>query len=122
MIIFLLHISLRIVVQNERYDDWTSTMILLRKLCNSYKEKILNYHRQKGHKVPAAYNSTAAQGNFLETLNMSLNCKQLYITILYHMLPISGTFIKHTLEPNLWFTLFNSIWGILHRQELWQNG
>ncbi|XP_078335331.1 GATOR complex protein Iml1-like isoform X5 [Crassostrea virginica] len=63
----------RIVVQNERYDDWTSTMILLRKLCNSYKEKILNYHRQKGHKVPAAYNSTAAQGNFLETLNMSLN-------------------------------------------------
>nr|XP_011413842.2 GATOR complex protein DEPDC5 isoform X3 [Crassostrea gigas] len=63
----------RIVVQNERYDDWTSTMILLRKLCNSYKDKILNYHKQKGHKAPAAYNSTAAQGNFLETLNMSLN-------------------------------------------------
>ncbi|XP_062606005.1 GATOR1 complex protein DEPDC5-like isoform X1 [Saccostrea cucullata] len=63
----------RIVVQNERYDDWTSTMMLLRKLCNSYKEKILNYHKQRGQKVPTAYNSTAAQGNFLETLNMSLN-------------------------------------------------
>ncbi|XP_056008596.1 GATOR complex protein DEPDC5-like isoform X2 [Ostrea edulis] len=63
----------RIVVQNERYDDWTTTMMLLRKLCNTYKDKILNYHRQRGHKVPVAYNSRAAQGNFLETLNMSLN-------------------------------------------------
>jgi hypothetical protein len=50
-------------------------MMLLRKLCNTYKDKILNYHKQKGHKVPTAYNSRAAQGNFLETLNMSLNCK-----------------------------------------------
>ncbi|KAK3094846.1 hypothetical protein FSP39_006992 [Pinctada imbricata] len=68
----------RIVIQNERYDDWTSTINTLRKLCDEYTERIINYHQRPGVKVPTAYNSTAAEGNFLETLNMSLNLFENY--------------------------------------------
>jgi hypothetical protein len=62
----------RVVVQNERYDDWTNTLIELKRLFNEYHSRILNYHAVEG-KVPTAWNSNAAQGNFLETLNMALN-------------------------------------------------
>ena len=65
----------RIVVQNERYEEWTGTIKQLRKIFNEYTKWVLNYHTLRGYKVPKAYNSAAAQGNFLETLNMSLNCK-----------------------------------------------
>ncbi|XP_021373105.1 DEP domain-containing protein 5-like isoform X1 [Mizuhopecten yessoensis] len=63
----------RVLVQNERYDDWTRTIKTLRKLFNEYPRRVLNYHKVKGQKMPKAWNSTASQGNFLETLNMSLN-------------------------------------------------
>ena len=65
----------RIVVQNERYEEWMKTLKQLRKLFNEYQERVLNYHNKLGFRVPKARNSTVAQGNFLETLNMSLNCK-----------------------------------------------
>jgi len=65
----------RIVVQNERYDEWTGTIKQLRKIFYEYPKRVLSYHKRPGVKVPKAYNSTAAQGNFLETLNMTLNCK-----------------------------------------------
>ncbi|KAL5017610.1 hypothetical protein ScPMuIL_007199 [Solemya velum] len=68
----------RIVVQNERYDDWMPTMIQLRKLFNEYLSRVLDDHRFEGCKIPQAHNSSAAQGNFLETLNMSLNLFEKY--------------------------------------------
>lgn len=63
----------RVVVQNERYDDWTSTIQFMRKLFSIYQEQVLEYHSRPGYVIPKAYNSTASQGNFLEVLNMSLN-------------------------------------------------
>ncbi|XP_042899782.1 GATOR complex protein Iml1 isoform X2 [Parasteatoda tepidariorum] len=63
----------RVAVQNERYEDWTSTIILLKKLFNQYQDTVLKYHEKGGIDVPRAINSTSSQGNFLEVLNMSLN-------------------------------------------------
>ncbi|XP_064612475.1 LOW QUALITY PROTEIN: GATOR1 complex protein DEPDC5-like [Liolophura sinensis] len=65
----------RVVIQNERYEDWTSTLVRLKTLFNEYPQRVLHYHENRGdnQKVPTAHNSTAAQGNFLETLNMALN-------------------------------------------------
>ncbi|XP_052798952.1 GATOR complex protein Iml1-like isoform X2 [Mya arenaria] len=68
----------RIVVQNERYDEWTGTIKQLRKNFYEYPKRVLNYHDRPGFKVPKAKNSTAAQGNFLETLNMTLNLFERY--------------------------------------------
>lgn len=65
----------RVVIQNERYENWSKTMSELRKLFNEYPSRVLNYHKQTGVRVPKARNSTAAEGNFLETLNHSLNCE-----------------------------------------------
>lgn len=63
----------RVAIQNERYDEWNSTIILLKKLFNSYEKEVLRIHEKYSKKIPKAYNSTASQGNFLEVLNMSLN-------------------------------------------------
>jgi hypothetical protein len=63
----------RIAVQNERYDEWNSTVILLKKLFNTYQDEVLRYHEKWEKRIPKAYNSTASQGNILEVLNMSLN-------------------------------------------------
>lgn len=64
----------RVAIQNERYDEWNSTIILLKKLFNSYEKEVLRIHEKYSSlKIPKAYNSTASQGNFLEVLNMSLN-------------------------------------------------
>jgi hypothetical protein len=41
-----------VAVQNERYEDWSP---------------------RPGVKIPKAVNSSVSQGNFLETLNISLN-------------------------------------------------
>ena len=60
-------------MQNERYDEWTSTLVQLRKLFTEYHTKVVEYHKRDGIEIPRAVNSTAAQGNFLEVLNMSLN-------------------------------------------------
>ncbi|KAJ8312500.1 hypothetical protein KUTeg_009873 [Tegillarca granosa] len=68
----------RVVVQNERYEDWTSTIKKLRKFFNEYPERILKFHQRKGQRMPKPRNSTAAQGNFLETLNMALNLFENY--------------------------------------------
>ncbi|CAB0043410.1 unnamed protein product [Trichogramma brassicae] len=63
----------RVAVQNERYDDWSNVLVQLRKLFTDYQKLVLEYHQKPGIEMPAATNSTAAQGNFLEVLNMSLN-------------------------------------------------
>ena len=63
----------QIVVQNEKYDDWTFALIKLKTIFHSYNETVLNFHNHSGVKLPRAYNSTASEGNVLEVLNMGLN-------------------------------------------------
>lgn len=71
----------RVPVQNERYDDWSGILVQLRRIFQDYLKVVLEYHARPGVTIPAATNSSAAQGNFLEVLNMSLNGKQLYFTV-----------------------------------------
>lgn len=66
------------VIQNERYDDWSHTLIQLKRLFTDYQKSILEYHIKRGFEVPKAVISTAAQGNFLEILNISLNGKNTF--------------------------------------------
>lgn len=63
----------RVAIQNERNDDWSTILVQLRKLFTSYQHIVLHYHDRDNIKIPQAINSTAAQGNFLEVLNISLN-------------------------------------------------
>ncbi|CAG9822060.1 unnamed protein product [Phaedon cochleariae] len=63
----------RVAIQNERYDDWSVVLVQLRRIFQSYLKIVLEYHSRPGLIIPIASNSTAAQGNFLEVLNMSLN-------------------------------------------------
>ncbi|XP_077271177.1 GATOR complex protein Iml1 isoform X8 [Temnothorax americanus] len=63
----------RVAVQNERFEDWSNILVQLRKLFTDYQKIVLEYHQKPGVNMPKAVNSTAAQGNFLEVLNMSLN-------------------------------------------------
>jgi len=74
----------RVVVQNEKFEDWFPTLTLLRQTFTDYHKLVVNYHQRPGLRVPIATNSTAAQGNFLEVLNISLN-----------------TFEKHFINRNL---------------------
>ncbi|KAK2714585.1 GATOR complex protein Iml1-like isoform X3 [Artemia franciscana] len=65
----------RVLVHNERSDDWHKMLTQLRIAFNSYPEEVLEAsHKKYGQQnVPKAYNSSASHGNFLEVLNMSLN-------------------------------------------------
>ncbi|XP_014474175.1 PREDICTED: DEP domain-containing protein 5 isoform X4 [Dinoponera quadriceps] len=63
----------RVAVQNERFEDWSNVLVQLRKLFTDYQKIVLEYHQKTDVTMPKAINSTAAQGNFLEVLNMSLN-------------------------------------------------
>ncbi|XP_026682064.1 GATOR complex protein DEPDC5-like [Diaphorina citri] len=64
----------RVAVQNERYDDWSNVLRLLRRHFIDYHQSVLNHHQcAYVDNMPRAFNSCAAQGNFLEVLNMSLN-------------------------------------------------
>ncbi|XP_050092194.1 GATOR complex protein Iml1 isoform X2 [Anopheles aquasalis] len=66
----------RVAIQNERCDDWSTTLVQLRRLFTGYRDVVLRYHVRKDQpevRIPPATNSTAAQGNFLEVLNISLN-------------------------------------------------
>ncbi|XP_050666491.1 GATOR complex protein Iml1 isoform X3 [Leptidea sinapis] len=63
----------RVAVQNERYEDWSNVLLQLRRLFTDYQKIVLQYHERPNIEIPTAINSTAAKGNFLEVLNMSLN-------------------------------------------------
>lgn len=63
----------RVAVQNEKYEDWSHTLVLLQNLFSVYKKTVLECHKKPGHKVPSASLSTAIHGNFLEVLNIALN-------------------------------------------------
>ena len=81
------------MLQNERFEDWSPTISLLRKTFSTYEETVVNYHAVAAERqsreatpsfrrgvpeegdvaVPKARISCASRGNFLEVLNMSLN-------------------------------------------------
>lgn len=63
----------RVAIQNERNDDWSTILVELRRLFTGYQNTVLKYHERPDITIPPATNSTAAQGNFLEVLNISLN-------------------------------------------------
>lgn len=70
----------RVVYQNECYEDWMTTLTILKRLIKEYRDYILNYHRRQlvqsgladpSLPMPVGRLSSAAEGNFLETLNLS---------------------------------------------------
>lgn len=72
-VVYIILFFFRVPVQNERYDDWSHILVQLRRIFQDYLNVVLKYHARPNQTIPAATNSTAAQGNFLEVLNMSLN-------------------------------------------------
>lgn len=48
----------RVAIQNERCDDWSTSLIQLRKLFTTYEDTVLKYHERPGIKIPQATNST----------------------------------------------------------------
>lgn len=61
------------MIQNERYEEWGHILILLKRLFTDYQRMLLEYHVRDDTDVPKPTISTAAQGSFLEVLNISLN-------------------------------------------------
>ena len=64
------------IYQNERYDDWLPRLAKIKKVLVNYKEELLTYHKKQlskseADKMPDGTISCAADGNFLETLNLS---------------------------------------------------
>ena len=49
------------------------TLIELKKIFTKYLDRVLRYHQRDNMRVPHSRNSTSAQGNFLQVLNMALN-------------------------------------------------
>ncbi|XP_067941804.1 GATOR complex protein Iml1-like isoform X2 [Watersipora subatra] len=69
----------RVVIKNERYEDWKSTLVRMKQLFINYEDKVLRVkERAQDPSIPKAYNSSAAQGNYLEVINMSLNVFEKY--------------------------------------------
>jgi len=73
-----------VAVQNERFEDWMPTVLILEEHFSTFRDSVLNYHHEKLSSkdeilegetipIPKARISSASQGNFLEVLNMSLN-------------------------------------------------
>ncbi|XP_019624696.1 PREDICTED: LOW QUALITY PROTEIN: DEP domain-containing protein 5-like [Branchiostoma belcheri] len=60
----------RVVAQAERMEDWSPMLVSLKRHFIEYPNKT-RYCKDEG--CPVGHNSTAAQGNFLEAINMSLN-------------------------------------------------
>ncbi len=84
----------RVAVQNERYEDWSSVLVKLKKLFNSYEKDVIHYHEKEGVKVPRAYNSTASQGNFLEVLNMSLNGIVIWLYLAFNVVLLISLYLQ----------------------------
>ncbi|XP_029401010.1 GATOR complex protein DEPDC5 isoform X9 [Mus pahari] len=60
----------KVVVQNERREEWTSLLVTIKKLFIQYP--VLVRLEQAGG-FPQGDNSTSAQGNYLEAINLSFN-------------------------------------------------
>uniref|UniRef100_A0A8C6YFD3 GATOR1 complex protein DEPDC5 n=1 Tax=Naja naja TaxID=35670 RepID=A0A8C6YFD3_NAJNA len=61
----------KVVVQNERREEWTSLLVTIKKLFIQYP--VLVHLEKAGENFPPGYNSTSAQGNYLEAINLSFN-------------------------------------------------
>ncbi|TNN31511.1 DEP domain-containing protein 5 [Liparis tanakae] len=62
--------EIRVVAQNERRDEWTSLLVTIKKLFIRYPVLV---RLQAADGFPPGSNSTAAQGNYLEAINLSFN-------------------------------------------------
>ncbi|XP_019734398.1 DEP domain-containing protein 5 [Hippocampus comes] len=60
----------RVVAQNERRDEWTSLLVTVKNLFIQYPVLV---RLKEADGFPPGYNSTSAQGNYLEALNLSFN-------------------------------------------------
>ncbi|XP_068195944.1 GATOR1 complex protein DEPDC5 isoform X2 [Antennarius striatus] len=60
----------RVVAQNERRDEWTTLLVTIKKLFIQYSVLV---RLKEADGFPVGYNSTAAQGNYLEAINLSFN-------------------------------------------------
>uniref|UniRef100_A0A670ZYE2 GATOR1 complex protein DEPDC5 n=1 Tax=Pseudonaja textilis TaxID=8673 RepID=A0A670ZYE2_PSETE len=60
----------KVVVQNERREEWTSLLVTIKKLFIQYAVLV---RLEKAENFPPGYNSTSAQGNYLEAINLSFN-------------------------------------------------
>ncbi|XP_051887990.1 GATOR complex protein DEPDC5 isoform X3 [Pristis pectinata] len=60
----------KVVAQNERREEWTSLLTMIKKLFIQYPVLV---RLQEADGFPRGQNSTAAQGNYLEAINLSFN-------------------------------------------------
>ncbi|XP_016897704.1 GATOR complex protein DEPDC5 isoform X2 [Cynoglossus semilaevis] len=60
----------RVVAQNERRDEWTTLQVTIKELFIQYPVLV---RLKEADGFPVGYNSTAAQGNYLEAINLSFN-------------------------------------------------
>ncbi|XP_058888828.1 GATOR complex protein DEPDC5-like isoform X2 [Acipenser ruthenus] len=60
----------RVVAQNERREEWTTLLVTIKKLFIQYP--VLVRLKVAGG-FPSGHNSTAAEGNYLEAINLSFN-------------------------------------------------
>jgi len=59
-------ILFRVVIKNERYDNWRKVLMKMKQLFINYEKKVLRVEeRELNPSIPKAYNSSAAQGNYL---------------------------------------------------------
>uniref|UniRef100_A0A8C3LBY2 GATOR1 complex protein DEPDC5 n=1 Tax=Chrysolophus pictus TaxID=9089 RepID=A0A8C3LBY2_CHRPC len=60
----------KVVVQNERREEWTSLLVTIKKLFIQYPVLV---RLEQAEGFPPGFNSTSAQGNYLEAINLSFN-------------------------------------------------
>ncbi|XP_018117231.1 GATOR complex protein DEPDC5 isoform X9 [Xenopus laevis] len=60
----------KVVVQNERREEWTSLLVTIKKLFIQYPVLV---RLENAEGFPPAHNSTSDQGNYLEAINLSFN-------------------------------------------------
>uniref|UniRef100_A0A452S0S5 DEP domain containing 5, GATOR1 subcomplex subunit n=1 Tax=Ursus americanus TaxID=9643 RepID=A0A452S0S5_URSAM len=69
-LVFYDNIPFRVVVQNERREEWTSLLVTIKKLFIQYPVLV---RLEQAEGFPQGDNSTSAQGNYLEAINLSFN-------------------------------------------------
>lgn len=74
------------IYQNERYDDWLPRLAKIKQVLVTYKEDLITYHKRQlpedqADQMPNCRISSAADGNFLETLNLAASGKLSPLTL-----------------------------------------